>query len=44
MKTFKDFYKIEQQKTLNETYKHQGVMDLPYDDAIDLLEKNKYWI
>lgn len=38
MKTFKDFYKIEQQKSLNETYKHQGVMDLPYDDAIDLLE------
>lgn len=42
MKTFKDFYKAEQEKLINESYKHQGVMDLPYDDAIDLLEKNKY--
>lgn len=38
MKTFKDFYKIEQQKSLNESYKHQGVVDLPYDDLIEFLE------
>lgn len=35
MKTFKDFYKDE---VLNESYKHQGVVDLPYDDLIEFLE------
>ena len=38
MKTFKDFYKAEQEKSINESYKHQGVIDLPYDDLIEFLE------
>lgn len=36
MKTFKDFYKDE---VLNESYKHQGVVDLAYDDVIDFLKE-----